>query len=277
MKQETLNIIANIDENTIILPKSEGGVYEMYQLDSIADLRKASRNFMRTEKILESIDAKTSAASELVAGIVTEARIKEISKSMLDDLKKNIFENMHPIGSIYTTTSAGFDPNTVFGGLWERYAQGRTLIGVSDSDATFSNVGLTGGAKTKTLALTNLPAHSHTASFAGTAVGNHTHTVDNHTHLVPDHEHQVFLSSWAESGSTAGHMASGGNTREFEPLVMDGYAQGGSVWTQGSQPGTSGSGAFKPAGSVTVTSTGQGREFDILNPYITVYFWKRVG
>ena len=82
MKQETLNIIANIDENTIILPKSEGGVYEMYQLDSIADLRKASRNFMRTEKRLESLDAKTSAASELVAGIVTEARIKEISKAL---------------------------------------------------------------------------------------------------------------------------------------------------------------------------------------------------
>ena len=82
MKQETLNLIANIDENTIILPKSEGGVYEMYQMDSIADLRKASRNFMRTEKILESIDAKTSAASELVAGIVTEARIKEISKAL---------------------------------------------------------------------------------------------------------------------------------------------------------------------------------------------------
>ena len=82
MKPETLNIIANIDENTIILPKSEGGVYEMYQLDSIADLRKASRNFMRTEKILESLDAKTSAASELVAGIVTEARIKEISKAL---------------------------------------------------------------------------------------------------------------------------------------------------------------------------------------------------
>ena len=51
MKPETLNIIANIDENTIILPKSEGGVYEMYQMDSIADLRKASRNFMRTEKM----------------------------------------------------------------------------------------------------------------------------------------------------------------------------------------------------------------------------------
>ena len=82
MKQETLNLIANIDENTIILPKSEGGVYEMYQMDSIADLRKASRNFMRTEKILESLDAKTSAASELVAGIVTEARIKEISKAL---------------------------------------------------------------------------------------------------------------------------------------------------------------------------------------------------
>ena len=82
MKQETLNLIANIDENTVILPKSEGGAFEMYQMDTITDLRKVSRNFMRTEKILESIDAKTSAASETVAGIVTEARIKEISKAL---------------------------------------------------------------------------------------------------------------------------------------------------------------------------------------------------
>ena len=82
MKPETLNLIANIDENTVILPKSEGGAFEMYQMDTIADLRKVSRNFMRTEKILESIDAKTSAASETVAGIVTEARIKEISKAL---------------------------------------------------------------------------------------------------------------------------------------------------------------------------------------------------
>ena len=219
----------------------------------------------------------TQLATETAAGIVTEARIKEISKSMLDDLKKNIFENMHPVGSIYTTTSEGFDPNALFGGLWERYAQGRTLIGVSDNDPAFSNAGLTGGTKTKTLDLINLPAHTHTATFAGSAVGNHTHTVDNHTHLVPDHEHQVFLSGWAESGGTAGHMASGGNNREILPSLMDGYAQGGSVWSQGSQPGTSGSGAHTPSGSVTVTSTGQGREFDIINPYITVYFWKRVG
>ena len=82
MKQETLNLIANIDENTVILPKSEGGAFEMYQMDTIADLRKTSRNFMRTEKILENIDAKTSTASETVAGIVTEARIKELSKAL---------------------------------------------------------------------------------------------------------------------------------------------------------------------------------------------------
>ena len=82
MKQETLNLISNIDENTVILPKSEGGAFEMYQMDTIADLRKTSRNFMRTEKILENIDAKTSTANETVAGIVTEARIKELSKAL---------------------------------------------------------------------------------------------------------------------------------------------------------------------------------------------------
>ena len=101
MKQETLNLIANIDENTVILPKSEGGAFEMYQMDTIADLRKTSRNFMRTEKILENIDAKTSTASETVAGIVTEARIKELSKA-LDPIQAT--ETVAGIAEIATQT-----------------------------------------------------------------------------------------------------------------------------------------------------------------------------
>lgn len=42
----------------------------------------------------------------------------------------------HPIGSIWITEAETADPNKIFGGTWERYAKGRTLVGVDESDTT---------------------------------------------------------------------------------------------------------------------------------------------
>lgn len=62
-----------------------------------------------------------------------------------------------PIGSIMTTTTS-IAPS--FGGTWVAYGAGRVLIGKSIS-GEFSVGGSTGGSATTTLAVTNLPAHSH--------------------------------------------------------------------------------------------------------------------
>ena len=42
----------------------------------------------------------------------------------------------HPVGSIWITETETADPNQIFGGTWERYAKGRTLIGVDENDTT---------------------------------------------------------------------------------------------------------------------------------------------
>ena len=44
----------------------------------------------------------------------------------------------YPVGSVYTTVDAGMKPAAMFGGTWERFGNGQTLVGVdeSDTDAT---------------------------------------------------------------------------------------------------------------------------------------------
>lgn len=47
MKQATLDLIKNINENTFIPANTKNELFELFQLDTVADLRKVSRNFMK--------------------------------------------------------------------------------------------------------------------------------------------------------------------------------------------------------------------------------------
>jgi microcystin-dependent protein len=100
--------------------------------------------------------------------------------------------------------------------------------------STYS-VGATGGTATNTLTTNELPAHSHTATFAGTALGTHTHTF---------------------SGSPGGGGGGGG---------ADLNTSYGSSTTSAVSAGT-------PAGTVTVASTGSGASFSNIPPYYALAY-----
>ena len=70
MKQSTLDLIKNINENTFIPATTQNELFELFQLDTVADLRKVSRNFMKVYEILEHLDGQTSSATTEKAGIV---------------------------------------------------------------------------------------------------------------------------------------------------------------------------------------------------------------
>ena len=63
------------------------------------------------------------------------------------------WKTIYPIGSIYVSTSATFNPNTTWGGTWIKTANGRCLIGANDEYP----LGSTGGEKTHTLIENELP------------------------------------------------------------------------------------------------------------------------
>ena len=86
----------------------------------------------------------------------------------------------YAVGYIYTTIDASFDPNTVFGGTWEKIENKFLRGSGTDADGNLLNVGDTGGEETHTLTLDEMPAHSHgysSYSFSTTAAGSGSNTV----------------------------------------------------------------------------------------------------
>lgn len=76
---------------------------------------------------------------------------------------------MYPVGSLYFSTNST-SPATIYGGTWERYGKGRTLVSVNESDTDFT-AGKTGGEKTHVLTVDEMPKHRHTVRRFATMQG----------------------------------------------------------------------------------------------------------
>ena len=134
MKQATLDLIKNIDENTFIPPSTKNELFELFQLDTVADLRKVSRNFMKLYEILEHLDDQTSSATTEKAGIVkfgteagnainseTERIINAISKknysyNILLDLNGKMLSSEEMADKIEKISMTNSEINFIIGG-----------------------------------------------------------------------------------------------------------------------------------------------------------------
>ena len=65
-------------------------------------------------------------------------------------------------------TADNVNPSTWAGGTWEVFATGKTLIGVDSSQNEFNSVLKTGGEKTHTLTIDEMPNHTHGLHIYGT-------------------------------------------------------------------------------------------------------------
>lgn len=71
----------------------------------------------------------------------------------------------HPVGSLHFSIDPT-DPSEFFGGRWERIGKGRVPVGVDEDDEDFNKPGKTGGEKTHTLTVDEIPSHGH-GNFTG--------------------------------------------------------------------------------------------------------------
>lgn len=76
------------------------------------------------ETIAENLDNTLQSLVEKDKSIISDI---ELFKNTFEEFKNNLFNSIFPIGSIYTTSDDAFNPNSVFGGTWERVDNGRFL------------------------------------------------------------------------------------------------------------------------------------------------------
>lgn len=126
-----------------------------------------------TDKVTDNIDYSASGTiqsqiDELNNTITTMKNEMTNMRNQLSDDEKNRLDKTYPIGSIYmTTTYTNADQvHDAIGGIWEKYAQGRTIIGEgtgTDSNGlvqTFTN-GTSGGEYKHKLTVAEMPSHEH--------------------------------------------------------------------------------------------------------------------
>jgi hypothetical protein len=212
---------------------------------------------------------------------------------------------LHPVGSIYTSTSST-NPGTSFGfGTWIAYGAGRVLIGngggytagstggsadaivVSHSHTATSTSSFSGSAAT-----TGVESNGHTHGFSGTSGGMNSNATHNHSATSTDsgHGHQYKTYGLGNNGLLGnaytnydwGYATSGtgyanittsiGNTNIDHTHSYSGTTVGVSVNHTHS---------FTPAGSVststTVASSGSSGTGANLPPYVVVYMWNRTA
>ena len=125
----------------------------------------SSLNKKITEKVVDNIDYDASGTVQDKLKIL-DSRIDNIENSMLDKI--------YPVGSIYMTTtySTTEEVTNAIGGEWEKYAQGRTIIGEgTDESGYIYQSGQKGGNKSVTLSSPNIPSLSVTGTTNSTGNG----------------------------------------------------------------------------------------------------------
>ena len=170
-------------------------------------------------------------------GVVTPALSTGITAAEVWGLVKSAaLDSIYPVGAIYTAITSG-SPETVFGGTWVSFGQGRVLVGHDDAtepdtdfvaSSTDGSSVLVGGAKTTDVAVsTTVPRDGWGNEQSG--------------------------NSMAEP-NTAGRLITGdGSTESGETMESLAHASGDRTFTS----------------ATSAVST--------LQPYVVVYMWKRTA
>ena len=248
----------------------------------------SSLNKKITEKVVDNIDYDSS-------GTVQD-KLKDL-ENKLNNMENSMLDKIYPVGSIYmsTTYSTIEEVENAIGGEWEKYAQGRTIIGEgigTDSNGlvkTFEN-NVTDGEYVHTLSSNEIASHTHSIpSLSGTtgstgsgyslhhtcqtkttsSSGSHSHglykQVDNNsgTSLYVGGGNSSLVIYYKTDNSTT-TLSAGAHTHTYPDCYLD------------SLSGVQSHSHTFSTGTSTTGSTGENTAHNNMEPYIVTYIYKRI-
>ena len=262
----------------------------------IGMILSASTSYVVAQTLVKSEDVYYDKTSSGLAVNNVQAAIDGTCTKFSNELS-NFLNKIYPVGTIYTSTTST-NPSSFLGGTWEAYGKGQTLVGIDGNQTEFNTVGKTGGAKSVSytpsgsigstgLTISQIPSHSHSYDKANSTTGSHTLTIAE----IPSHSHSFV------QGGAALVIESNANTSGLETgtgiqwLVKNGWANGATkalsyigssggggghthpISTTSTSTGTAGKGTTSDGH--THSFTGTAATINNLQPYITVYMWRR--
>ncbi len=103
-----------------------------------------------------------SPTAALDTGTIVNADISASADIDASKLAINVFSAAYPVGSVYMNASDSTNPASLLGfGTWVAFGAGRVPVGIDSGDTDFDTAEETGGAKTHTLDITEMPSHRH--------------------------------------------------------------------------------------------------------------------
>lgn len=172
----------------------------------------------------------------------------------------------YPVGAYYISSDPT-SPATLFGGTWVR-VQDRMILAAGSS----YTAGSTGGSATKTLSVANMPTHSHSCS----STGNHTHTRGSMNITGNFNGSQLYdVNPGVANPYAAGAFGVGGSVGRLTNYSEGDNNQNG--FNFDASRNWSGATASNGNHQHTIGNNGSGTAFDVMNPYIVAYVWRRTA
>lgn len=139
-----------------------------------------------------------------------ENGVTPINDTNLNKMQTDLLKTVFPIGSTYITQE-NTNPNAILGfGTWERF-KGLVALGVDEDDENLNEIGKTGGEKTHTLTIDEMPSHNHGIVYGKNkfAAGEY-----NNNSII-----------WEQSRTMTTTKTSGGNNphNNLQPYEVVGY------------------------------------------------------
>ena len=267
--------------------------FSCYLLDSSSenigtnDILKAIQNLSNeVEELKKSNEELKTSNSNLKKSNDSLTETVKALNNKVDKLDIPTLDKIYPVGSVYTSTTLNTTDKVkeALGGTWVAYGSGRVLRG------TTGEANVTGGT-TGSISLTadNLPSHRHSYTPAGSVKSTFTGTAVNTGNQSADHAH-YFSATTSSTGiqyaiGNLQYLANGNTYPDFRYTgsgTAGGHTHTVSGWTGGvnsnhtHQVTAKGTVSSSFTGSASNTGyVGNNTSFSVLDPYITVYMYKR--